>query len=126
MVEIKVDNSTTSQQNINTDTEYVATMSMGANKDPMAAGTKRGYQRGETYRFGVLVYDKNGDPGNVLWMGDIQMPGHMDKAWELDLDALDYTLRNTHVDAIVVINPGNPTGELRGPKGWAREPTRAG
>ena len=85
---IQTDNlSGASQQNINTDTEYVATMSMGANKDPMAAGTKRGYQRGETYRFGVLVYDLNGDPGNVLWMGDIQMPDHHDINWELDLDA---------------------------------------
>ncbi len=74
-------------QTNNTNTEYVATMSMGANKDPMAAGTKRGYQRGETYRFGVLVYDLNGDPGNVLWMGDIQMPDHHDINWELDLDA---------------------------------------
>ena len=71
--------------NQNVDTEYTATVNMGSNKDPMASGSKRGYQRGETYRFGVLVYDKNGDPGNVLWMGDIQMPEHYDKAWELDL-----------------------------------------
>ena len=52
----------------NTTTEYVATLNIGSNKDPMASGSKRGYQRGETYRFGVLVYDLNGDPGNVLWI----------------------------------------------------------
>ena len=70
----------------NTTTEYVATLNIGSNKDPMASGSKRGYQRGETYRFGVLVYDLNGDPGNVLWIGDIQMPQHYDKAWELDIN----------------------------------------
>lgn len=68
------------------DTEYKASMSFGSNKDAHASGNKRGYQRGETYRFGVLVYDLNGDPGNVLWIGDIQIPNHYDKAWELDLE----------------------------------------
>ena len=57
--------------NNNVDTEYTASFTIGSNKDPHASGNKRGYQRGETYRFGVLVYDKNGDPGNVLWIGDI-------------------------------------------------------
>ena len=68
------------------ETTYTASFSIGSNKDPHASGNKRGYQRGETYRFGVLVYDKNGDPGNVLWIGDIKMPEHYDKAWELDLE----------------------------------------
>ncbi len=71
----------------NTQSEYTASFTVGSNKDAHASGNKRGYQRGETYRFGVLVYDLNGDPGNVLWMGDIQMPQHHDKAWELDLDS---------------------------------------
>ena len=71
----------------NVDTEYTASFSIGSNKDPHASGNKRGYQRGEVYRFGVLVYDLNGDPGNVLWIGDIKMPEHYDKAWELDLDS---------------------------------------
>jgi len=71
--------------NNNVDTEYTASFTIGSNKDPHASGNKRGYQRSETYRFGVLVYDKNGDPGNVLWIGDIKMPNHYDKAWELDL-----------------------------------------
>ena len=70
----------------NVDTEYTASFTIGSNKDAHASGNKRGYQRGETYRFGVLVYDLNGDPGNVLWIGDIKMPNHYDKAWELDLE----------------------------------------
>ena len=63
----------------NVDTEYNATITLGGNKDPQAAGVRRGYQRGETYRFGVLVYDKAGNPGNVLWIGDIQMPTRHDR-----------------------------------------------
>ena len=64
----------------NVDTIYKATVSgIGANKDPMGAGARRGYQRGETYRFGVLTYDKAGNPGNVLWIGDIQMPVRHDQ-----------------------------------------------
>ena len=81
---IQTDNRSGVTGDTNVDTEYVATLNMGSNKDPMASGSKRGYQRGETYRFGVLIYDKNGDPGNVLWIGDIQMPDHHDKAWQLD------------------------------------------
>ena len=65
---------------------YCYITNIGSNKDPMAAGSKRGYQRGETYRFGVLVYDLNGDPEMFLWIGDIQMPEHHDKAWEVDIN----------------------------------------
>lgn len=63
----------------NVDTVYNATLTLGGNKDPQTAATRRGYQRGETYRFGVLVYDKAGNPGNVLWIGDIQMPTRHDR-----------------------------------------------
>jgi hypothetical protein len=69
-----------------TDNVYTATMSFGSNKDPQAAGTLRGYQRGETYRFGVLVFDKTGNPGNVLWIGDIQMPQHYDLCRQINRD----------------------------------------
>ena len=58
----------------NTDTVYSTSMPIGGSKDPHLAGDKRGYQRGEIYRFGVQVYDKTGTPGNVLWIGDIQTP----------------------------------------------------
>ena len=65
---------------------YSATMSFSANKDPQCAGSLRGYQRGETYRFGVLVFDKTGNPGNVLWIGDIQTPQHYDLCRQIDRD----------------------------------------
>lgn len=70
---------------INGNTVYRNTMSFSGSKDPQIAGSFRGYQRGEIYRFGVLTYDLNGNPGNVLWIGDLQMPMHYDVHYELDL-----------------------------------------
>jgi len=34
----------------------------------------RGYARGETYRFGIVFYDKKGSPSFVKWIGDIKFP----------------------------------------------------
>ena len=60
------------------ETTFKASMSLGGSKDPHIAGNKRGYQRGDIYRFGVQIYDLNGAPGNVLWIGDIQTPEQHD------------------------------------------------
>lgn len=70
------------------DTYKAVFSGIGANKDPQGSGARRGYQRGETYRFGVLVYDKAGNPGNVLWIGDIQMPERHDRYRYRDLSLL--------------------------------------
>jgi hypothetical protein len=43
-------------------------------KDPLIASTHRGYWSHETYRFGLLLYDKKGNPFYVRWLGDYQMP----------------------------------------------------
>ena len=59
-------------------------MAIAGSMDPHNAGNKRGYQRGEIYRFGVQIYDLNGSPGNVLWIGDIQMPEMYDVLRQLD------------------------------------------
>jgi hypothetical protein len=59
-------------------TTFKASMNLGGSKDPHLAGNKRGYQRGEVYRFGVQTYDLNGSPGNVLWIGDIETPHQYD------------------------------------------------
>jgi len=34
----------------------------------------RGYARGETYRFGIVFYDKKGSSSFVSWIGDIRIP----------------------------------------------------
>ena len=62
----------------NSNTKFKASMSLGGTKDPHTSGNKRGYQRGEVYRFGVQVYDLTGAPGNVLWIGDMETPQQYD------------------------------------------------
>ena len=43
-------------------------------KNPLNNAYCRGYMNGEVYRFGVVLYDKKGNPGFVNWIGDIKMP----------------------------------------------------
>jgi len=76
--------------NNNTEVTYSASMNLGGNKDPHLAGDQRGYQRGEIYRFGVQVYDLNGSPGNVLWIGDIQTPEMYDLLRMMNVDSVAY------------------------------------
>ena len=74
----------------NSDGDYTATMSVGGSKDP-GIGNFIGYRRGEIYRFGVQVYDKKGRPGNVLWIGDIEMPEMNDPLRMLRTDQSTYS-----------------------------------
>jgi len=73
------------------DTVFKTSMSLGGSKDPHVAGNKRGYQRGETYRFGVQVYDLTGAPGNVLWIGDIETPQQHDVLRQLRVTNGNYS-----------------------------------
>jgi hypothetical protein len=73
----------------NTNTTFTATMAIGGSKDP-AVGNFKGYRRGEMYRFGVQLYDKNGRQGNVLWIGDIEMPEMNDPLRMLRTQDSDY------------------------------------
>ena len=43
-------------------------------KSPLICGAYTGYARGEVYRFGIVFYDKQGNPLNVKWIGDIRLP----------------------------------------------------
>lgn len=43
-------------------------------KNPLFVKDFKGYQRGEVYRFGILFYDRNLNPGFVNPIGDIRMP----------------------------------------------------
>ena len=47
---------------------------------PYNHGLFKGYMRDETYRFGIVFFDKNGNPGFVHWIGDIRMPQMWDSA----------------------------------------------
>ena len=70
--------STTGSASPSGNTVFQTSMALGGTKDPHLAGDKRGYQRGDVYRFGVQIYDLNGAPGNVLWIGDIETPHQHD------------------------------------------------
>lgn len=41
-------------------------------------GLYKGYQRNETYRFGIQFFDKQKNPYFVKWIADIQLPDHAD------------------------------------------------
>lgn len=43
-------------------------------KSPYVNASLRGYMRGETYRFGIILFDEKGLPGFVEWIGDIKFP----------------------------------------------------
>lgn len=43
-------------------------------------GSKKGYQRDEIYRFGIVFFDKKGRQSYVKWIGDIRMPSNNDIA----------------------------------------------
>jgi hypothetical protein len=47
-------------------------------KNPIIAESFVGYQRDETYRFGIVLFDKKGNPGFVNWIGDIRFPRYDD------------------------------------------------
>ena len=50
----------------------------GDYKSPFIASNFKGYQRGEVYRFGIVLYDVQGNPGFVNWIGDIKFPSYED------------------------------------------------
>lgn len=47
-------------------------------KSPIISSILKGYQRGEVYRFGIVLYDTEGLPGYVNWIGDIKFPENLD------------------------------------------------
>ena len=48
--------------------------SFGNHASPYNSGLIRGYKRGETYRFGIVFYDKKGNASFVEYIGDIKFP----------------------------------------------------
>ena len=86
-------------------TKFKASMNLGGSKDPHLAGNKKGYQRGDVYRFGVQTYDLNGSPGNVLWIGDIETPQQHDILRMIDF-------RNQSTTVPDHYTPSRPTIEV--------------
>jgi hypothetical protein len=49
------------------------------NGSPFVSGLLKGYKRGETYRFGIVFYNKKGEASFVQYIGDIKFPDISDK-----------------------------------------------
>ena len=49
------------------------------NASPFLSGLIRGYKRGETYRFGIVFYNKKGESSFVQYIGDIKFPDISDR-----------------------------------------------
>ena len=90
---IKIDNTNAARfTSMNHDTNVVAlddsygnynNNSFGNHASPYNSGLIRGYKRGETYRFGIVFYDKKGNSSFVEYIGDIKFP---------DISELDSTV----------------------------------
>jgi len=78
---------------------YTSTDTPKSDKSPYLNNTARGYMTGEIYRFGIVLYDKSGNPGFVNWIGDIKFP----ERWEIRANV---TIPGTG---------GNPNGEVGSP-----------
>lgn len=50
----------------------------GDYKSPENVSEFIGYHRNEIYRFGIVLYDLQGNPGFVSWIGDIKFPDYQD------------------------------------------------
>lgn len=48
--------------------------SFDSQASPFRSGINRGYKRGETYRFGIIFYNKKGEASFVEHIGDIKFP----------------------------------------------------
>ncbi len=96
----------------NGSTVFKTSMNLGGSKDPHLSGDKRGYQRGDIYRFGVQIYDLNGAPGNVLWIGDIETPHQHDLLRMINIknQTVDSGLSYTPLRPTIGTGPGGETG----------------
>ena len=97
----------------NSNTKFKASMSLGGTKDPHTSGNKRGYQRGEVYRFGVQVYDLTGAPGNVLWIGDMETPQQYDVLRMVETWNSDYTPFRATMNSMTANAPENGLVEFK-------------
>ena len=64
----------------------------GDYKSPENVAQITGYHRDEVYRFGIVLYDKQGNPGFVNWIGDIRFPSYEDYDHKATNGIYNYTL----------------------------------
>ena len=77
-------------------------------KNPVTNANYKGYQRDEVYRFGLVLYDKQGNPGSVNWIGDIRFPRFKDIDYKGGADLYTFTLSQTRATNMLAAG-GVPT-----------------
>ena len=97
----------------------------GDYKSAITANEMVGYRRNEVYRFGVVLYDLQGNPGFVNWIGDIKFPDYKDydhESWNSGIrnftigqgysqgSGANYHFNNGEVDAYANIGTESPSG----------------
>lgn len=60
--------------------------------NPEIASKFVGYQRDETYRFGIVFYNEYAIPSPVHWICDIRMPKASDSGWEISGQSSTHSL----------------------------------
>ena len=87
-------------------------------KNPVVAANFKGYQRGEIYRFGIVLFDNYGNPGFTNWVGDIKFPDYEDFDWEGQEGVYNFTIAqneksasgtNYYLDNVVSAGDNNAT-----------------
>lgn len=96
----------------------------GDYKSAITANEMVGYRRNEIYRFGVVLYDLQGNPGFVNWIGDIKFPDYKDydhEEWNSGLrnftigqaygmgSGANYHFNNGEVDAYANMGNNDPS-----------------
>lgn len=60
--------------NLNDGYGFYPNLAFDSLASPYKSGLVRGYKRGETYRFGIVFYNKKGEASFVEYIGDIKFP----------------------------------------------------
>ena len=68
----------------------------GDYKSPENVSKFVGYHRDEIYRFGIVLYDLQGNPGFVNWIGDIRFPSYEDFDHKYTGGIYNYTLAQVY------------------------------
>ena len=75
---------------------------------PFHSGLLRGYKRGETYRFGIVFYDKKGNASFVEYIGDIKFPDISEEDSVTNESGTKYFPLSKEVGNFGDINTSNP------------------
>ena len=87
-----------STSNTSENLPYISGSITGDYKSPIISEKFKGYQRDEVYRFGIVLYDKVGNPGFVNWIADIRFPAVEDVDKDGIAGIYNYTIAQTDGD----------------------------